>query len=80
MTKLLVTFFSSHAAMEAELLLEEAGLPGRLIPLPPQVHAGCGLALLCDPRHREMVLSLMARHQLAYEELYTGQRGRWTPA
>lgn len=80
MTKLLVTFFSSHAAMEAELLMEEAGLPGRLIPLPPQVHAGCGLALLCGIGDQEAALALLARHQVPHENLYTGDRGGWEPA
>ena len=43
----LITFHSSHAAMEAELLGEEAGFSCRLVPLPPDISAGCGLVLMC---------------------------------
>lgn len=80
MSRLLVTFSSSHVAMETELLLEEAGLPVRLIPLPPQVHAGCGLALLCDLDLMDTVLSLMEENRLPHEGLYTGRPGEWSKA
>ena len=80
MSQLLVTFFSSHVAMETELVMEEAGLQGRLIPLPPAIHAGCGLALLCDGVHREAVLDLMAARRLPYEALYAGHPGSWQEA
>ena len=80
MNRLLVTFSSSHVAMETELLLEEQGLAVRLIPLPPQVHAGCGLALLCEVHLRESVLALMAEKGLPYEKTYTGSTGSWQEA
>lgn len=41
----IVTFPSSQAAGQAELEFREAGRTSRLIPLPPQISAGCGLVL-----------------------------------
>ena len=46
-------FSTTTAALQAERLLGEAGLPGRLIPLPPQISAGCGLAWAMPPERGE---------------------------
>lgn len=37
-------FDQEQDALSAEAALHSAGLPGRLIPLPPSLKAGCGLA------------------------------------
>lgn len=44
----IVTFRSTFDAMEAERLCQEAGVPGRIIPLPTQLSADCGLAWRMD--------------------------------
>ena len=41
---IVVSFSSTFDAMEAERLCKEAGVPGRIIPLPVQIAAECGLA------------------------------------
>ena len=41
---LIITFPSTAAAMEAESFCLEQGLPGRIIPVPREITAGCGLA------------------------------------
>ena len=41
---LVVTFGTTSQAMAAEALFQTAGLPGRMIPIPSQITAGCGLA------------------------------------
>lgn len=41
---IVVSFSSTFDAMEAERLCQEAGVPGRIIPLPVQITAECGLA------------------------------------
>lgn len=43
-----VTFASTFDAMEAERLCQAAGVPGRIIPLPTQLSADCGLAWRMD--------------------------------
>ncbi len=42
--RVVFTFHTTQAAMAAESLFREEGLPGRLIPVPRQITAGCGLA------------------------------------
>ena len=41
---LVITFPTTAAAMGCETLCAERGLPGRTIPVPGEVAAGCGLA------------------------------------
>jgi hypothetical protein len=40
---LIITFSTTTAAMAAEQFFTQSGLPGRLIPLPREISAGCGL-------------------------------------
>ena len=46
---LIITFPSTAAAMEAESFCLEQGLPGRIIPVPREITAGCGLAWRAPP-------------------------------
>lgn len=41
---LLIIFSSTTQAMAMEAFSREQGLPGRLIPVPQNISAGCGLA------------------------------------
>lgn len=41
---LVVTFHTTTAAMEAEAFCQANALPGRIIPVPREITAGCGLA------------------------------------
>ncbi len=50
---LVVTFPTTAAAMSCEELCEEKGLPGRMIPVPGEISAGCGLAWKAAPGDRE---------------------------
>lgn len=40
----IATFRSTHDAIHAESACRAGGVSGRLIPLPVQIHADCGLA------------------------------------
>ena len=40
----ILTFHTTSAAMAMELYCKEHGIPGRLIPVPRELSAGCGLA------------------------------------
>ena len=42
--RLIVAFYTTHDAMAFEDYCAERGAPGRLIPLPREISAGCGLA------------------------------------
>ena len=50
---LIVTFDTTTAAMAMERFCAEQGLPGRLIPVPREITAGCGLAWMAPPEEEE---------------------------
>lgn len=66
---LFFSFSSASGAMEAEALCAEAGVPGRLVPTPREITAGCGLAWMCPPEHRQTVLRFFREKGLEYEGL-----------
>lgn len=48
----IATFSSTHDAIEAEALCQDACVPGRLIPTPVSIRATCGLSWSMDPDDR----------------------------
>ena len=50
--KLIVTFHTTTAAMAMERVCTAAGLPGRLIPVPREITAGCGMSWKAEPEDR----------------------------
>lgn len=50
---LIVTFPTTTGAMAAEALCRDLGLEGRLIPVPREITAGCGMAWRAPPDARE---------------------------
>ena len=44
--RLIITFRDTVMAIRMEKAMKEAGLPGRIIPLPSAISAGCGLCFM----------------------------------
>lgn len=57
--RLIVAFRSTHDAMAFEEHCERHGVQGRLIPLPKEISAGCGLAWSAPPDDPENVSNLL---------------------
>ena len=49
---LIVTFYTTSAAMAAEKACEQAGLPRRIIPVPREITSDRGLGWRTEPEHR----------------------------
>ena len=47
----LILFDGSHNAHWAEDVAEEAGIPAKLVPAPPEAEDPCGLAMQVTPEH-----------------------------
>ena len=47
--QLIITFSTTTEAMRMEKFCQGQDLPGRIIPLPSEISAGCGLAWKTDP-------------------------------
>ena len=55
---LLLTFYTTAGVMAMEHACHEAGLPGRIVPVPRSITADCGLAWRCEPSLRPQVEAL----------------------
>ena len=52
-TYVVLSFHTTLEAMEWEKQCAECGVPGRIIPLPREISAGCGLAWRMEPAEYE---------------------------
>lgn len=57
--RLIVAFYTTHDAMAFEDFCAARGVPGRLIPLPRVISAGCGLAWSAPPGDGASVRELL---------------------
>lgn len=66
---LVVSFDTTAAAMACESLCAERGLPGRMIPVPSQVSAGCGLAWRVLPEERTVIEPALEEAGIAWSSM-----------
>ena len=67
---LIVTFSTTTAAMALERYCQKENLPGRIIPLPTKISAGCGLAWRTEPQEKDDLMERMEREHLAWETMH----------
>lgn len=65
----LITFATTTSAMAMEAFCVANKLPGRLIPIPRQVSAGCGVAWRVAVEEFSLLEQGLAKAQLAYENI-----------
>ncbi len=68
--KTVVTFATTSDAMAMEGAAREHGVPGRIIPVPSEIDAGCGLAWAADAADADALSNALDRLSLAYEGLF----------
>ena len=56
---LVSTFDTTTAAIACEKLCHSNGLPGRMIPVPSQISAGCGLSWRVLPGEKDALLAAL---------------------
>ena len=70
-TALVITFAATTDAMAMERYCASRGLPGRLIPVPREITAGCGLAWTAAPEEKEKCEAALAEAGLRWQEMRT---------
>ena len=68
--KLVVTFHTTADAMAMEKACQEHQVPGRIIPVPRAISAGCGLSWCADLSDREAIVSMMKEAGIEEEEIH----------
>ena len=68
--KLVVTFHTTSDAMALEKHCKAKNIPGRLIPVPRQLSAGCGLAWCAEIGRRSELMAVMREIGLEEEAMH----------
>ena len=68
--QLVITFATTTGAMAMEKFCMEQNIPGRLIPVPREITAGCGLSWKTEPEFQESMEKALKDQGLAWEEMY----------
>lgn len=68
--KIIITFTTTTEAIQMEKCCKKERMPGRLIPIPTAITAGCGLSWCIYPDEKEIVLAMMDRAGLNPEGVY----------
>lgn len=68
--KCVVTFRTTTGAMAMERACKAVGVPGRLIPVPRTITAGCGMCWAAPPEARELVEELVMEQHLDVDGIY----------
>lgn len=68
--KLVITFHTTADAMAMEKACKEQNAPGRLIPVPRSISAGCGLSWCTALEDRDVIRAVMDSVGIKEEEMH----------
>ncbi len=68
--RLVITFYTTTAAMAMERICKEKGADGRLIPVPGSISADCGLAWCARNDSEDALLTLMVENHISPQGIY----------
>ena len=69
--EIVFAFSNTNKVIQAEDVLLKAGLHVQVMPLPPAIHAGCGLCLRLPLPEREPAESLFQKNDIDPQQIYT---------
>ncbi len=67
--KLVITFHTTADAMAMEKACKEQQMPGRIIPVPREISAGCGLSWCADLKDRDKITAMMKETDIEAEDI-----------
>ena len=67
---LIITFATTTQAMAMESFCTWENLPGRLIPVPREITAGCGLSWKAQPEDQELLLTALNQAGMKWAECH----------
>ena len=67
--KVIITFHTTAEAIAMERTCKEASVPGRMIPVPRELSAGCGLAYCAPAEMKERLKELLVQTHLEWESM-----------
>ena len=67
---LVITFATTTQAMAVEKFCQSNNLPGRIIPVPREITAGCGLSWKAAPEDQERLAAELEKSGLGWQEMH----------
>ena len=67
--RLITTFNTTADALACQKACKAQGFSGRIIPVPRQLSAGCGLAWSCEPELEGEFAGFLKEHQVEFDEM-----------
>lgn len=67
---IVITFDTTTDAMMMEAFAKENKLAGKVIPLPNEISAGCGLAFKIETEDLEKVTKTLEENSISYEKIH----------
>lgn len=67
--RLVITFNTTTEAIAMESSCKENNIPGRIIPVPTQISAGCGLSWSMPPEWTQKIKDYMKEKRLCYDKM-----------
>ena len=67
---LVITFKTTTQAMAVEKYCLGHNLPGRIIPVPREITAGCGLSWKAAPEDQEVLANALTESGLGWQEMH----------
>lgn len=67
---IVITFDTTTDAMMMEAFAKENKLAGKIIPLPNEISAGCGLAFKIETEDLEKVTKTLEENGISYEKIH----------
>ncbi|MEZ3488282.1 MAG: DUF3343 domain-containing protein [Lachnospiraceae bacterium] len=68
--RLVVTFHTTADAMAMEKACKEYQVPGRIIPVPRAISAGCGLSWCASLEDRQQIVAMMRKAGIEEEDMH----------
>lgn len=68
--KVIITFYTTTQAMKMESCAKKEGAPGRLIPIPREISAGCGMAWSAEVAQRARLENLIKKEKIEIQKMY----------
>ena len=67
---LIITFATTTQAMAMESFCARENLPGRLIPVPREITAGCGLSWKALPEEKDLLICALTQAGMKWAECH----------
>lgn len=68
--RVIVTFPNTTSALAMEAACKAGGVPGRIIPVPNKISAGCGFAWCAEGNEEQRIAAFLQSEALVYSELH----------